>query len=175
MRLVLLPLAFAAASAFAQTSATLSIETSHPVGQVSPTLNGIMSEEINHAWDGGLYAELLNPRTFQPNRRLRPDRWIPKRPSPSILPPVPAPRSRQASVSMSRPPTLTPLPVSSTPVTGASPSAHRRPTTAPSTRKPLIPRSAPSPSVWSTTRPALSSLRPPCPPSTPRGSSTPSR
>jgi alpha-N-arabinofuranosidase len=76
MRLVLLPLAFAAASAFAQTSATLSIETSHPVGQVSPTLNGIMSEEINHAWDGGLYAELLNPRTFQPNRRLRPDRWI---------------------------------------------------------------------------------------------------
>ncbi len=76
MRLVLLPLVFAAISAFAQTSATLSIDASHPVGQVSPTLYGIMSEEINHAWDGGLYAELLNPRTFQPNRRLRPDHWI---------------------------------------------------------------------------------------------------
>ena len=76
MRLALLPLAFAAASAFAQTSATLSIDASHPIGRVSPTLYGIMSEEINHAWDGGLYAELLNPRIFQPNHRLRPDHWI---------------------------------------------------------------------------------------------------
>lgn len=33
---------------------------------VSPTLYGMMTEEINHAFDGGLYAELLSNRTFRP-------------------------------------------------------------------------------------------------------------
>jgi alpha-N-arabinofuranosidase len=61
--------------ALAQT-ATLSIDASHPTAHVSPTLYGIMSEEINHSWDGGLYAELLSTRTFQNNRRHRPDHWI---------------------------------------------------------------------------------------------------
>ncbi|HEY1500699.1 MAG TPA: alpha-L-arabinofuranosidase C-terminal domain-containing protein [Acidobacteriaceae bacterium] len=60
------------------TPATLSIDASHSTAEVSPTLYGIMSEEINHAWDGGLYAELVSNRTFQPPRRpgRPPQNWI---------------------------------------------------------------------------------------------------
>jgi alpha-N-arabinofuranosidase len=79
MRLALPALILLASTltAHAQT-ATLSIDASHPATPVSPTLYGIMSEEINHAWDGGLYAELLNPRTFQTPRRpgRPPQNWI---------------------------------------------------------------------------------------------------
>ena len=33
--------------------------------QVSPTLYGIFFEDINHAADGGLYAELVQNRSFE--------------------------------------------------------------------------------------------------------------
>jgi alpha-N-arabinofuranosidase len=33
-------------------------------GKVSPTLYGLMTEEINHSYDGGLYAELIRNRAF---------------------------------------------------------------------------------------------------------------
>ncbi len=46
--------------------AQLKIETANIVHPVSPTLYGMMTEEINHAFDGGLYAELLSNRTFRP-------------------------------------------------------------------------------------------------------------
>ncbi|HEX4308751.1 MAG TPA: alpha-L-arabinofuranosidase C-terminal domain-containing protein [Acidobacteriaceae bacterium] len=60
------------------TTATLTIDASHPAAPVSPMLYGIMSEEINHAWDGGLYGELVSNRTFQPPRRAGrpPQNWI---------------------------------------------------------------------------------------------------
>lgn len=45
--------------------AQLIIDTSKIVSAVSPTLYGMMTEEINHAFDGGLYAELLQNRTFR--------------------------------------------------------------------------------------------------------------
>ena len=45
--------------------ATLTIDASHVTGQVSPTFYGLMTEEINHSYDGGLYAELIRNRTFQ--------------------------------------------------------------------------------------------------------------
>ena len=48
-------------------AAKLSIDTSKIVTTVSPTLYGMMTEEINHAFDGGLYAELLQNRTFRPS------------------------------------------------------------------------------------------------------------
>ena len=35
-----------------------------PPGQVSPKLYGLMTEEINHSYDGGLYAELIQNRAF---------------------------------------------------------------------------------------------------------------
>jgi alpha-N-arabinofuranosidase len=56
-----------AAQSPAATPATLTIDASNIVSPVSPTLYGMMTEEINHAFDGGLYAELLQNRTFRPN------------------------------------------------------------------------------------------------------------
>jgi alpha-N-arabinofuranosidase len=43
---------------------TVAIDASHPTGKVSPRLYGLMTEEINHSYDGGLYAELIRNRAF---------------------------------------------------------------------------------------------------------------
>ena len=61
--------------ALAQSSATVTIDTSKSAGKVSPTLYGIMTEEINHSYDGGLYAELVSNRTFQTSRGLSLENW----------------------------------------------------------------------------------------------------
>lgn len=45
--------------------ATLKIDLSHPGPKISPMLYGIFFEEINHAGDGGLYAELVHNRSFE--------------------------------------------------------------------------------------------------------------
>ena len=37
----------------------VTIDTASPSGKVSPLFYGLMTEEINHAYDGGLYAELV--------------------------------------------------------------------------------------------------------------------
>ena len=50
----------------AKTTVALKIDPASTVHPVSPTLYGMMTEEINHAFDGGLYAELLSNRTFHP-------------------------------------------------------------------------------------------------------------
>ncbi len=69
-------LLFAATSvAVAQNSATLTIDAAKPVARVSPTLYGIMTEEINYSYDGGLYAELVNNRTFQTSRGPNLEHW----------------------------------------------------------------------------------------------------
>jgi alpha-L-arabinofuranosidase len=44
--------------------AVLSIQVDKPVSKVSPTLYGLMTEEINYSYDGGLYAEMVRNRTF---------------------------------------------------------------------------------------------------------------
>jgi len=56
--------------------ATLKIETDKPVAKVSPTLYGLMTEEINYSYDGGLYGELVQDRTFQSSRSDT-ENWIP--------------------------------------------------------------------------------------------------
>src|SRR5882757_8304642 len=62
---------FAIAAAFAGTCAaqpaavTLNIQLDKPLHAVSPTLYGLMTEEINYSYDGGLYAEMVRNRTFQ--------------------------------------------------------------------------------------------------------------
>src|ERR1700710_3116834 len=65
----ILPLLFACAatSLLAQQSpvATLQIQTDKTVAKVSPTLYGLMTEEINYSYDGGLYGELIQNRTFR--------------------------------------------------------------------------------------------------------------
>ena len=48
-----------AATAQQATTAQLHIAPSDIVTPVSPILYGMMTEEINHAFDGGLYAELM--------------------------------------------------------------------------------------------------------------------
>ncbi|MGA2350135.1 MAG: alpha-L-arabinofuranosidase C-terminal domain-containing protein [Terracidiphilus sp.] len=44
--------------------AVLTIHADQPVSKVSPTLYGLMTEEINYSYDGGLYAEMVRNRTF---------------------------------------------------------------------------------------------------------------
>ncbi len=54
-----------ASVAFAQKPAVLTIHADQPVSSVSPTLYGLMTEEINFSYDGGLYAEMVRNRTFR--------------------------------------------------------------------------------------------------------------
>jgi alpha-L-arabinofuranosidase len=61
-----LAIALAATAALSQTSpAVLKIDTGKSVSKVSPELYGLMTEEINYSYDGGLYAELVRNRTLR--------------------------------------------------------------------------------------------------------------
>ncbi len=53
------------ASAIAAESANITVDLKHQGPVVSPHLYGIFFEEINHAGDGGLYAELVRNRGFE--------------------------------------------------------------------------------------------------------------
>jgi len=55
-------------------TAILKIDANKVTGEVSPRLYGLMTEEINFSYEGGLYAELIRNRTFKSNPR-RPDFW----------------------------------------------------------------------------------------------------
>ncbi len=59
------PALLAASFAFAQQPAVLTIHADQPVSAVSPTLYGLMTEEINYSYDGGLYAEMVRNRTMR--------------------------------------------------------------------------------------------------------------
>ena len=45
-------------------SPSFTIDATRSTGKVSPRLYGLMTEEINHSYDGGLYAELIRNRAF---------------------------------------------------------------------------------------------------------------
>jgi alpha-N-arabinofuranosidase len=45
----------------------LQIDASQVTGAVSPMLYGLMTEEINYSYEGGLYGELIRNRTFKAN------------------------------------------------------------------------------------------------------------
>jgi len=56
---------------FAQTNnpvPVLQIKADRVTARVSPTLYGLMTEEINYSYEGGLYGELVRSRTFKANR-----------------------------------------------------------------------------------------------------------
>ena len=57
--------ALAAAASAATTPATIDVDVNRPGATIPPTFNGFMTEEINHSYDGGLLAELVQNRTFQ--------------------------------------------------------------------------------------------------------------
>ena len=59
-------------AAVAQPAPTLTIDLAQPKAKVSPQLYGLMTEEINYSYDGGLYAELVRNRTFQDRRQSSP-------------------------------------------------------------------------------------------------------
>ena len=46
---------------------TLTIDADQTVAHISPTMYGMMTEEINHSYDGGLYGELVQNRVFKDN------------------------------------------------------------------------------------------------------------
>ena len=52
----------------------LTIDLTKPTKSVSPKLYGLMTEEINYSYDGGLYAELIRNRIFRDNPKA-PDHW----------------------------------------------------------------------------------------------------
>ncbi|MGA2276972.1 MAG: alpha-L-arabinofuranosidase C-terminal domain-containing protein [Terracidiphilus sp.] len=45
-------------------SPSLTIQVDHPTATVSPKLYGLMTEEINYSYDGGLYAEMVRDRVI---------------------------------------------------------------------------------------------------------------
>ena len=53
--------------------ATLTVNVARPGPKISPMLYGIFFEEINHAGDGGLYAELVRNRSFEDGDK--PEYW----------------------------------------------------------------------------------------------------
>ena len=76
-------------------TAVLNVDASREGVSISPTLYGLFYEEINHAGEGGLYAELIQNRSFedeaQPvrNRRFGPNgegERFGSRPAPGTIP-----------------------------------------------------------------------------------------
>lgn len=43
----------------------MKVRADQPGARISPSFYGLMTEEINHAYDGGLYAELVQNRSFK--------------------------------------------------------------------------------------------------------------
>lgn len=80
LSLVRLGLALASATTLsAQTTAptpSLQLDLQAPGAKVSPTLYGLMTEEINYSYDGGLYGELVRNRTFRDDSQ-KPAHWSP--------------------------------------------------------------------------------------------------
>src|SRR5882724_8834200 len=72
--LLLAVLVAAPVRAQAPAPVSLTIDAAKITAHVSPMLYGLMTEEINYSYDGGLYAELVRNRTFQDNADA-PDHW----------------------------------------------------------------------------------------------------
>jgi alpha-L-arabinofuranosidase len=64
MKPLVLALGMTAASALAQ-EVSLTVDVDKPGVKVSPMLYGIFFEEINRAGDGGIYAEMIQNRSFE--------------------------------------------------------------------------------------------------------------
>jgi alpha-L-arabinofuranosidase len=64
----------------ADITANLDIDLGKRGPTIPPTFGGLMTEEINHSYDGGLFAELIQNRTFQdppPRRPQSPPQDLP--------------------------------------------------------------------------------------------------
>jgi alpha-N-arabinofuranosidase len=77
--LIVLAVAGAAVLSFgsflsAQQPVTLTVRVDQPGVKIDPLFYGLMTEEINFSYDGGLYAELIRNRTFRDNAQ-NPVNW----------------------------------------------------------------------------------------------------
>ena len=52
----------------------MTVSVDKPGAKISPHFYGLMTEEINHAYDGGLYGELLQNRSFRDDA-AKPVHW----------------------------------------------------------------------------------------------------
>jgi alpha-N-arabinofuranosidase len=68
-------LARLAGSAQSEQTPVLHIKADEIAAKVSPVFSGMMTEEINHSYDGGLYAELIQNRVFKDNATA-PVHWL---------------------------------------------------------------------------------------------------
>ncbi len=66
--------ALPALCALAADPGRLTVRVDRPGVTISPMLYGLMTEEINHSYDGGLYAELIRNRTFKEDAQ-QPAHW----------------------------------------------------------------------------------------------------
>ena len=86
------------ATGFAQSNApvtTLKIQADKVVAQMPPTFYGLMTEEINFAYEGGLYGELIRNRTFKADslpQHLKPNDYDPAKYYPAKYPANVAPK-----------------------------------------------------------------------------------
>src|SRR5450755_1218229 len=53
------------APAWAADPGKIVVQVDQPGAKISPTLFGLMTEEINYSYDGGLYGELIQNRIFK--------------------------------------------------------------------------------------------------------------
>jgi alpha-N-arabinofuranosidase len=71
LAVLLIVTAFSVAVASAEMPASipvLQIQAGQVTAQVSPMLYGLMTEEINYSYEGGLYGELIRNRSFKANK-----------------------------------------------------------------------------------------------------------
>jgi alpha-L-arabinofuranosidase len=55
---------------------SITVKVDEPGAKVGPMFYGLMTEEINHAYDGGLYAELIQNRIFKDGRWINGRRHV---------------------------------------------------------------------------------------------------
>ena len=58
----------------AQAPGRITVHVDQPGVKISPVFYGLMTEEINHSYDGGLYAELIQNRAFKDDAN-KPAHW----------------------------------------------------------------------------------------------------
>jgi alpha-N-arabinofuranosidase len=86
-----LTLALAPGSFALPDSATLTVRVDQPGPRIDPIFYGLMTEEINYSYDGGLYGELIRNRIFQDQP------IVPRGPRPAAANPAGAQAGAQAA------------------------------------------------------------------------------
>ena len=117
----------------ANAQVTIHVDASNPGVKVSPNLYGIFFEDINHAADGGLYAELISNRSFEDDDKNIHRKVQKSRHNSSTRGCSTRHRARLSSLPLRQ--SLLPQPLSSTKASGASTPFRAEPTSSLSGQK----------------------------------------